>query len=69
MTNPSFSSDSTERAVAAWTPPVLFNEGERQMLYILWLVITPTLMAAANWYGFWWGVDWAMAEADKEMGG
>ena len=38
------------------------------MLYVLWLVATPILMAASNWYGFWWGVNWAMAEADKEMG-
>lgn len=37
------------------------------MLYVLWLVITPTLMAVANYYGCKWGAAWAVAEADKEM--
>ena len=37
------------------------------MLFVLWLVVTPVLMAVANYYGFKWGVAWSVAELDKEM--
>ena len=32
------------------------------MLYVLWLVVTPVLMAVANYYGFCKAMDLAIAE-------
>ena len=37
------------------------------MLYVLWLVVTPTLLVVFGYYNFKWGVKWAVAEMDKEM--
>ena len=51
-----------ERMTQHGRTPVLFNEGERPMLYVLWLVITPTLMAVANYYGFCKAMGLAIAE-------
>ena len=46
---------------------VLFNEGDKAMLYALWIVVTPVLMAVAFHYGCKLGATWAVAELDKEM--
>ena len=37
------------------------------MWYVLWLVVTPTLMVVTFHYGCKWGAAWAIAELDKEM--
>ena len=37
------------------------------MWYVLWLVVTPTLMAVATYYGFKWGSVWAIDDLGKEM--
>jgi len=37
------------------------------MWCILWVVVTLVLLAVSNWYGYKWGIEWAIAEVDKEM--